>query len=116
MSQGIKHNPTDETKSLVKSLSGMGTRHEDIALKLNISDVTLKKHYSDELDLGRVEANAKVANALFQQAMDGNTTAQIFWLKTRAGWKENHTIEHVGDSFIKVITGIEEQPKLSVIK
>jgi hypothetical protein len=96
----------------------MGTRYDDIATKLGISDDTLKKYYQLELDLGRVEANAKVANALFQQAMDGNTTAQIFWLKTRAGWKENHTIEHVGDSFIKVITGIEEQPKakLSVIK
>lgn len=42
----------------------------------------------DELDLGATKANAQVAGFLFAAAKGGNVTAQIFWLKTRARWKE----------------------------
>jgi|RhiMethySRZTD1v2_1073278.scaffolds.fasta_scaffold1423914_2 hypothetical protein len=42
----------------------------------------------DELDLGSTKANAQVAGFLFSAAKSGNVTAQIFWLKTRARWKE----------------------------
>jgi hypothetical protein len=34
------------------------------------------------------EANALVSNSLFAAAKGGNVTAQIFWLKTRARWRE----------------------------
>jgi hypothetical protein len=34
MAQGVQHEPTDENRALVKSLSAMGTRYVDIALKL----------------------------------------------------------------------------------
>jgi hypothetical protein len=34
------------------------------------------------------EANAKVAEGLFKQVMNGNTGATIFWLKARCGWRE----------------------------
>jgi hypothetical protein len=35
------------------------------------------------------EANAQVAQSLYQQATSGKkTAATIFWLKTRAGWRE----------------------------
>src|SRR6185503_12562897 len=44
--------------------------------------------YRDELDLGTTKANAQVAGFLFNSARNGNVSAQIFWLKTRAGWKE----------------------------
>jgi hypothetical protein len=29
-----------------------------------------------------------VARSLYMKALKGNVVAQIFWLKTRAGWKE----------------------------
>lgn len=103
-----QHKPDEEKRTMVKSLSAMGIRYEDIAKKLSISDDTLRKYYKLELDLGRIEANAKMANALFQQGINGSVPAAIFWLKTRAGWKETQTMEHVGDSLIKVITGIDE--------
>lgn len=94
--QGSRHKPTDENRRIVKMMSAVGVRHEDIASKLDIDDDTLRKHYRKELNEGRTEANAAVAQTLFQQAKAGNTTAMIFWLKTRAGWKENHVIEHSG--------------------
>ena len=37
---------------------------------------------------GQTKANAQVAGFLFNSARNGNVTAQIFWLKTRARWKE----------------------------
>jgi hypothetical protein len=90
------HKVTDENKRIVKMLAAVGVRHEDIAAKLDISSDTLVRKYKKELDEGRVDANAAVAQTLFQQAKAGNITAAIFWLKTRAQWKENHVIEHTG--------------------
>jgi phosphohistidine phosphatase SixA len=93
-------------------LSTVGTRHEDIASVLNISHDTLVKYYKEELDKGRIEANASVAETLFKQAKEGNTTAMIFWLKSRAKWKEStqHEISGNPDGSpveVKIITGIE---------
>ena len=34
---------------------------------------------------------------IYQQAKDGNTTAAIFWLKTRAGWRETQKVEMSAD-------------------
>ena len=59
-----------------------------IAAVLGVDPKTLRKHYRDELDLGETNANAQVAGFLFNSARNGNVTAQIFWLKTRARWRE----------------------------
>lgn len=94
--QGVAHRPTEQTRSLVKTLSAVGIRYEDIASKLDITDDTLRKHYRKELDEGRIDANASIGQTLFQQAKNGNTTAAIFWLKTRAQWKETDRVEITG--------------------
>ena len=49
---------------------------------------------AEGLDRAAAEANAQVAQSLYQQAISGkNTAATIFWLKTRAGWRESPAIE-----------------------
>ena len=96
MAQGIKHKPTQETRATVKRLSALGVPHEDIAVRLKISADTLVKYYQDELDEGRIDANSAIAGTLFQQAKNGNTAAAIFWLKTRARWKETSAHEVTG--------------------
>lgn len=106
------HLPNADTRNKVFMLSTVGTRHEDIATVLNISADTLTKYYHDELAKGRIEANASVAETLFKQAKEGNTTAMIFWLKSRAKWKEStqHEISGNPDGSpveVKIITGIE---------
>jgi hypothetical protein len=63
----------------------------EIAKELKISPKTLRKHYREELDTGATKANVKVAESLYRKATgDGpqSVTAAIFWLKTRAGWKQ----------------------------
>lgn len=94
--QGKEHIPTDESRKLVKNLSAVGIRYVDIAQKIGISDDTLVKHYKKDLEDGRIDANASIGQTLFQQAKDGNTTAAIFWLKTRANWKETSALEVTG--------------------
>lgn len=106
------HLPDATTRNKVFMLSTVGTRHEDIATVLNISADTLTKYYKEELDKGRIEANASVAETLFKQAKEGNTTAMIFWLKSRAKWKEStqHEISGNPDGMpveVKIVTGIE---------
>ena len=106
------HLPDATTRNKVFMLSTVGTRHEDIATVLNISADTLTKYYHDELAKGRIEANASVAETLFKQAKEGNTTAMIFWLKSRAKWKETSQHEISGNPDgtpveVKIVTGIE---------
>ena len=78
--QGVEHNPTEETRKLVRSLSAVGIKYVDIAGKLDIGDDTLVKHYKKDLEDGRIDANASIGQTLFQQAKNGNTAAAIFWL------------------------------------
>ena len=84
--------PTDEERNLVKNLRLAQLPIPIIAERLDISESALKRHYRAELDAGGDGANASVAQALFQRATDptqpGQTQAAIFWLKCRAGWKE----------------------------
>jgi hypothetical protein len=90
------HKPTKDTQEQVKRLSALGCPHEDIATRLKISADTLVKYYKDDLDEGRIDANAAIAGTLFSQAKKGNTAAAIFWLKTRARWKETQVNELTG--------------------
>jgi len=104
--QGIAHTPTEESRKLVRTLAAVGIRFEDIASKLEIGQDTLVKYYRRELDEGRIDANASIGKTLFEQAKAGNTAAAIFWLKTRAGWKETAVTEVTGKDGAP-LTGIQ---------
>ena len=95
MSQ-VPHEPTEETRKLAKTLSGLGVPQDDIATLVGVSKPTLHKHYREDLDKGMAEANAKVAGSLFNQAVNGNTSAAIFWMKARANWSEKIINETTG--------------------
>ena len=89
--------PTDDQRRMVRALSGFGVPHDDIGRIVKCSPPTLRKRFRDELDLGSAEANAKVAQTLYQQATTpGNIAATIFWLKARAGWREKQVVEVTG--------------------
>lgn len=83
------HDPTPEQRKLVHTLAGYGVKEDDIAREIGIDPTTLRRYYKEELAMGHVRANAKVAESLYQMATSGqNVTAAIFWLKTRAQWRE----------------------------
>ena len=72
----------------VRHLAGVGVRQDDIAKIIGCAPKTLRKRCREDLDRGVAEANAMVSGYLFANAKAGNVAAQIFWLKTRAHWRE----------------------------
>jgi hypothetical protein len=87
------HEPTDAQRQLVQLHATIGTTQDTIARILGIDAKTLRLHYRDELDLAHAKANATIGGALFNKAKAGDTAAMIFWMKTRAQWREtNHTL------------------------
>lgn len=90
------HEPTPEGRKLVEVHATVGTDQETIAKLIGIDPTTLRLHYRDELDLATAKANAVIGGALFNKAKGGDTAAQIFWMKTRAGWREVVRNEHTG--------------------
>ena len=91
-----KHQPNAEGRQLVQLHATIGTPHATIARLLDIDAKTLRKHYRDELDLAMAQANAAVGGALFRKAKAGDTASMIFWMKTRAGWRETNNMELTG--------------------
>jgi len=87
---------TDAVRERVRYLAGVGVRQEDIAKIIGCDPKTLRKRLRDELDRGVAEANATISGHLFAAAKSGNISAQIFWLKTRANWREGKRDEPLG--------------------
>lgn len=88
---------TDEQVVQVKALAQYLSK-EQIADYLGVArstfDAILERdeqvfiHYKK----GKASAIANVAKGLVQQAIEGNMTAAIFYLKTQAGWKETQDV------------------------
>ena len=75
----------------VEAMAGYGIPADAIARVLGIDPHILRRDYPDELENGSTKANARVAESLFRKATgDGRegVIAAIFWMKTRAGWRE----------------------------
>jgi hypothetical protein len=97
MTTGVLYEPTTEQRRTVRAMSGFGVPHPDIATHIGIDPKTLRKHFREDLDLGSIEATAKVAQSLFRMATEGNNVAAaIFWMKAQAGWREKQQIELSG--------------------
>ncbi len=105
-----RYEPTPDQRRTVKTMAGFGIPHTDIAPFIGIDTKTLRKHFREELDRGMTEANAKVAQSLFQMATQGkNVAAAIFWMKARAGWREKQEVDaNVRSDMraIHVVTGV----------
>lgn len=86
--------PTEDERKRIRLYAGLGLTHEQIASLIGKSRDCLQKRARKELDDGRAETIAKVAGNLVQKALKGDTTSAIFYLKTQAGWREKHAVDH----------------------
>lgn len=98
----------DTDKERITGMALAGVNHEIIAKVMKMSRTTLYKYYRDDLDWAKASCNGMVANALFKNAFkENNTAAQIFWMKTQAGWRETNRVEHSLDESMLNPTTIE---------
>ena len=107
------HRADPTSRRQVEVLAGYGVREADIACVIGVDGKTLRKHYRSELDQGHIKASAKVAENLYRKATgDGREAviAAIFWLKTRAGWKETSVHEVSGRDGQPIAT-VEHNPR-----
>jgi hypothetical protein len=94
----------------VEALAGYGLAAPDIACVLAIDEDELKATYTHELASSALKVNARVAESLYRKAIgEGreSVTAAIFWLKTRARWKETSVHEHEGKAPMNVVISLE---------
>jgi len=85
---------TERVLEKVESLAAQGMTIEQIAHALGIGESTLydKKAKNPEmleaLKRGQAKGIATISNSLFNKAKSGDVTSMIFYLKCRAGWRE----------------------------
>jgi len=63
--------------------------HDRIGRLIGISGDCLRRHYRTELEQEGLILG-EIAQNLAQRAMDGDTISSIFYLKARAGWRDQH--------------------------
>jgi hypothetical protein len=99
---------TDVERRQVEAMSGYGVPFEQIAalVRDGIDIDTLRKYFGSELLNGKAKANAQIGKGIFQKAMAGDTTAQIWWSKCQMGWKETQRHELTGAEG-KELSGIQ---------
>lgn len=93
----------------VEALASRLLSKEQICISLGISESTLYRNQREKTELteaikrGREKGVATIANKLVESAIDGNTTAQIFILKTHGGqeWKDKQDINLSGELEVK---------------
>lgn len=68
--------PTDEDREKVRVLKAGGMSNEAIAEVIGISEPTLRKHFSLELDRATAKVRAELLMARYRSAMGGNVSAQ----------------------------------------
>ena len=74
-----------------------------VLLYMMVRLIQYKKKYpdfSEALKKGREVVDYQVENALLKSALEGNTTAQIFWLKNRRKqqWRDKVEYENTGEN------------------
>ena len=83
------------------NLAKIGLSEEQIAVSLGISVSTIARRkrdddtFADTLKAGKQAGISAVTNALFESATaeKPNTSAQIFYLKNRAGWRDRTEVD-----------------------
>lgn len=98
---------SDTERAIVQRAAMMNMPQDAIAKLLKTDKETLTKNFREELDCASDKANMAVVGALYKSAMEGNVTAQIFWCKTRLGWRETDRLE-VSGQVVKYVIRMPE--------
>jgi hypothetical protein len=86
----------DETSRKVIELARLGLSKTAVALASRLSPMELTKWYNDEYLAGQAGMQEVVARGLMEQAMAGNPQILMYLGKSKLGWTESNTVEHIG--------------------
>lgn len=96
------------TKEQVNMLLACGVEPEKAAAILGMPIENFRNSFAFEIETAEQLANAKVAKSLYRMATSGkHPQASIFWLKSRADWKE--TVDLSVDTNITGFRFIEDE-------
>jgi hypothetical protein len=85
-----------ETSSAVVRLARLGLSKAAVAIACRLSPQELTKWYGEEYAAGQAGMQEVVARGLMEQAMAGNPQVLMYLGKSKLGWTEANTVEHVG--------------------
>lgn len=85
-----------ETCGAVTRLAKLGLSKSAVAIACRLSPNELTKWYGDEYAAGQAGMQEVVARGLMEQAMAGNPQVLMYLGKSKLGWTEANTVEHVG--------------------
>ena len=74
----------------------MGLSKSAVAIACRLSPNELTKWYGEEYAAGQAGMQEVVARGLMEQAMAGNPQVLMYLGKSKLGWTEANTVEHVG--------------------
>lgn len=81
-----EHIPTLRSRGRVIEFVCAGFTQDSIALYLEISPDTLRKHYAPELDKSVMMRTSKLARNVYLDAVGGCKASRSFWLTHKGGW------------------------------
>ena len=118
----MAHTPTDASRAEVSALASFGVPQDEIAAYLGFSRRVLARNYGPELRTSSTKANAAVAQFLYTAASgralklkDSTATyadcvrAAMFWMKTRARWRETSDPETPKDDMADVLRKLADK-------
>jgi hypothetical protein len=91
------HVKTPEKADVVFRMAQQGLTKGATAKCLSISLKTLDKYYSEEFDAGVIDMQRSLSTMAFEAAAAGSIPMLIHLVKTKLGWNEHTTVEHVGE-------------------
>jgi len=95
------HQPTDATKKAVEIMAAAGLWQYQIAAQMKLTEQTLTKYYSHELETGWATTMAAATNVVVKEMLsdsDKSLDAAKFFLKSRGKglWSETKQVELSG--------------------
>jgi hypothetical protein len=81
-----------EQRDAVMAMAAAGIEQRAISLALRVPLRTLQRHFVSELADGIEVINAKVGGGLAAKALAGKQPYDIYWSKSRMGWRDRTSI------------------------
>jgi len=88
------YTPSADDRRDVEAWVRAGLTEDDIAIMLDKSKSTVRRHFKRELELGRAKLKVALGGKVVKMALEGDRASLFFWLRTQAKW--NTRVEHVG--------------------